>query len=84
MRESTPAPVPQEQRRQEAGDEDGTPGAGGRRAARGRLREGDALARLAAAESSRAARVERNNFKCSLCHRVRSHGARFAWVAGAQ
>ncbi|KAK9821961.1 hypothetical protein WJX81_005263 [Elliptochloris bilobata] len=61
----------QELRRQEAGEEEGTPGTGGRRAARGRLREGDALARLAAAESSRAARVERNNFKCSLCHRTR-------------
>ena len=46
-------------------------GAGAGRAGRGRLREGDALARLAAAESSRAARVERNNFKCYACKRVR-------------
>ena len=81
----------QELQRQEQGDEEGAGGRGG--SARGRLREGDALARLAAAESSRAARVERNNFKCSLCHRVRFYVLGFgldyrsgcwSWAAAAR
>ena len=46
-------------------------GAGEGGAAQGAGREADALARLAHQEAEMRSRLEKNNFKCPLCHRVR-------------